>query len=189
MSRAYRVRVSESIRKVLRADDKVSTQLEILEILPGDEMGELLAQELEKEGFERDGDDMVKTQNDVKITVDIRRGSVTVASELEEEVELEGNREGRAYDDIGPSAKETREKLKEKLKEDLDREADKKTEGLQSQVTDKLEQELGDIRQQLDQAVNRTTAEALKRKAAQMGEIKEMTEDEETGSLTIVVEV
>jgi hypothetical protein len=41
----------------------------------------------------------------------------------------------------------------------------------------------------LDQVVNRVTAEALKRKAAQMGRIKEMTEDPQAGSLTIVVEV
>ena len=33
------------------------------------------------------------------------------------------------------------------------------------------------------------TAEALKIKAAQMGQIKEITEDPQSGSLTIVVEV
>ena len=37
--------------------------------------------------------------------------------------------------------------------------------------------------------MNRVTAEALKIKAAPMGQIKEITEDEEAGSLTIVVEV
>jgi hypothetical protein len=37
--------------------------------------------------------------------------------------------------------------------------------------------------------VNRVTAEALKRKAASLGQIKEMTEDPQAGSLTIVVEV
>ena len=45
------------------------------------------------------------------------------------------------------------------------------------------------LQKELDQAVNRVTAEALKRKAAQMGQIKEMTEDPQAGSLTIVVEV
>ena len=42
---------------------------------------------------------------------------------------------------------------------------------------------------QLDQATNRATAKALKQKAAQIGQIKELTEDPESGSLTIVVEV
>ena len=49
--------------------------------------------------------------------------------------------------------------------------------GLQGKVTDRLEGELGDLRQELDQAVNRVTAEALKRKAASLGQVKEMTED------------
>ena len=56
-------------------------------------------------------------------------------------------------------------------------------------MTDQLEAQLGDLRQELDQAVNRVTAEALKRKAAQLGQIKEITEDPQAGSLTIVVEV
>ena len=34
-----------------------------------------------------------------------------------------------------------------------------------------------------------TTAEALKQKAAQLGQIKEMTEDPQSGSMTIVLEV
>ena len=45
------------------------------------------------------------------------------------------------------------------------------------------------LRAELDKAVNRATAEALKQKAAKIGQIKEMTEDPESGSLTIVVEV
>ena len=33
MSRSYRVSVSESLRTVLKAEDRVSTQLELLEVL------------------------------------------------------------------------------------------------------------------------------------------------------------
>jgi len=53
MSRAYRISVRESLRRVLRAHDRVSTQLELLEILSPEEMAELLSLELEKGGFER----------------------------------------------------------------------------------------------------------------------------------------
>ena len=45
------------------------------------------------------------------------------------------------------------------------------------------------MRKELDQVVNRVTAEALKKKAAQMGRIKEVSEDKASGSLKIVVEV
>ena len=56
-------------------------------------------------------------------------------------------------------------------------------------MSSELEAALGDISAELDQVVNRVTAEALKQKAGQLGQIKEITEDAENGSLTIKVEV
>ena len=44
MSRSYRLKVRETLRKVIRAEDHVSSQLELLEILPCDQMAELLRQ-------------------------------------------------------------------------------------------------------------------------------------------------
>jgi FtsH ternary system domain X5 len=189
MSRAYRISVRETLRRVLRAHDRVSTQLELLEILSPEEMAELLSQELEKRGFERKDGNLSREEDGVTVSVDPKTGTVTVAAESSEEVDLQQAREGTAWDDAGPSAKNVREGLRKQAQTDLERQADKKTSELQSQVTDRLEKQLGDLRQELDQAVNRVTAEALKEKARRMGQIKEITEDEQTGSLTIVVEV
>jgi hypothetical protein len=189
MSRSYRIAIRETLQRVIRAHDRVSTQLEILEVLPCDEMAELLAQELEKRGYKRDGDNLVQEEDGVKVSVDPKTGTVTVSSESSAEVELKQEKEGRAWDDVGPNAKAVRDKLREDAKADLEKQAKRKEDELQTQVTDRLEKQLGEVRRELDQAVNRVTAEALKRKAAQLGQIKEMTEDEETGSLTIVVEV
>jgi len=72
---------------------------------------------------------------------------------------------------------------------DLEKQAKDREAELQKQATDQLEAEVGELRKELDQAVNRATAEALKQKAKQLGQIKEMTEDPQTGSLTIVLEV
>ena len=189
MSRSYRIAIRETLKRVIKANDRVSTQLEILEVLPCDEMAELLAQELEKRGFERKDGQLVKEQDGVKVSVDPQTGTLTVSAEAQQAVDLEQEKEGRAWDDMGPNAKDVREKLREQAKADLEKQADRKTSELQTEVTDKLEKQLGEVRRELDQAVNRVTAEALKRKAAQMGQIKEMTEDPQTGSLTIVVEV
>ncbi len=189
MSRAYRIKVRESLRRVLRAHDRVSTQLELLEVLPPEQMAQLLAEELKGRGFEEKGGSLVRKQNGVTVSVDPKSGTVTVESEESHEAALEGEKDGRAYDDLGPSARNVQKQLCAQLRQDLEKQAQQKAADLQSQVTDHLERELGDLRRELDQAANRVTGEALKQKAAQLGQIKEMTEDPQTGSLTIVVEV
>jgi hypothetical protein len=191
MSRSYRIAVRESVNRVIKAEDKVSTKLEVLEVLPPEQMAGLLSDELEKRGFEKDedGETLVREEDGVVISVDAKTGTVTVSAESSEAAKLEGERQGRAYDDVGPHAKEVRENLRKELQKDLERKVEEKTAALQGKVTDKLEGKLTDLRQEMDEVVNRVTAEALKRKAASMGQIKEMTEDPQTGSLTIVVEV
>lgn len=189
MSRAYRIRVSESLHRVIRAEDHVSSQLEILQVLPEDAMAALLAEELEKQGFERNEDLLIRKENEITIVIDAKTGEVTVMAESEESLELEANQEGTAYDDYGPTRQQAEDKLRAAAREGLENSADIKNDELQQQVTDKLEQALADIRRELDQAVNRATASALKVKAAQLGQIKEVAEDPESGNMTIVVEV
>jgi hypothetical protein len=189
MSRAYRIRVRESLKRLLRAHDRVSTQLEILEVLPAEQMAALLEQELLGRGFERQGEMLVRRQNGVTVTVETKTGTVTVQAEASEKVELEAEREGHAYDRSGPHAQQTKKALQEELQKSLARQVDEKTAKLQREVTDRLERELAGLRTELEQAVNRVTAEALKQKAAQLGQIKQVTEDPQSGSLTIVLEV
>ena len=104
MSRAYRIRVSESVHRVLRAGDRVSTRLEILEVLTPEQMSALLAQELEGRGYQRDGNRLARKTDGVTVTVDVSTGTVTVAAQACAEVELEAIREGRAYDEDGEVA-------------------------------------------------------------------------------------
>ncbi len=189
MSRSYRVSVKENVSRIIRAEDRVSTCLEILEVLPCEQMAGLLSDELQKRGFEKKGNVLVRAEDGITITVDPASGTVTVAAAEAEKVSVKGEKHGRAYDDVGPNTSNIKQQLRGELKQDLEKNVEQRQESLQSKVTDKLEGRLSDLRQELDQIVNRVTAEALKRKAAQLGEIKEMTEDPQTGSLTIVVEV
>jgi hypothetical protein len=190
MSRAYRLKVSESLSRVLRASDHVSTQLELLEILPCEEMAELLAAELEQRGFRREGDLLIREEDGIAIIVDPASATVSVRAEAEEGVELEATQKGITYEELNKQArKELEEKLRKQAQEDLKVEAEQQEDELQTEVTKKLETRLADIQQELGSVVNRVTAEALKKKASRMGQIKEMTEDPESGSLTIVLEV
>ena len=191
MSRAYRIRVKESLKRDLKAEDSIRTQIEMLEILPAEQMGEMLARELEARGFERqeDGTLVRKSENGVCVTVEPCSGEVTIRAEAEDSVELEGHREGYGYDDVGPGNKHIKERLSNELKADLEKRADQHAEKVQTAATNKLEKELQDLQPEITEVANRVTAEALKQKAAQMGEIKEISEDRESGSLTIKVEV
>src|SRR5262245_54368357 len=189
MSRSYRISVRESVSKVIKAEDKVSTQLEILEILPGEDMASLLAAELAQHGFTEEDGQMVREEDGVKIAVDTCTATVTVSAEASETTKVEGERHGRAYDDVGPHAGQVREGLRQEMQKDIEKKVEEKTSSLQGKVTDKLEGKLGELQTELDQVVNKVTADALKIKAAQMGQIKEMTEDPQSGSLTIIVEV
>src|SRR5262249_14357940 len=69
MSRAYRIRVKESISQDLSASDEVCSDLEILEILPGDQMADLLEGELKGRGFEEEDGKLVRTKDGVTVTV------------------------------------------------------------------------------------------------------------------------
>ena len=191
MSRAYRIRVKESLARDVRAEDSIQTQLEILEILPPETMGELLARELEARGFERQEDGTLVRQGEdgVRVTVEPCSGTVTVQAETADHVKVEGTREGFGYDDIGPARKSIEERLGQELRGDLEKRIDQQAEKLQQTATDRLERELQAIKPEMDEVVHRVTAEALKQKAATMGEIKEVSEDPQSGSLTIKVEV
>ncbi|MCA9062129.1 MAG: hypothetical protein KDA96_03700, partial [Planctomycetaceae bacterium] len=69
------------------------------------------------------------------------------------------------------------------------KQAQSREQKLTQQATEELENVLRDLQCELDGVVNRVTAQALKQKAATLGEIKQITEDTENGSMTIVLEV
>ncbi len=188
MSRAYRLKVQENVKKVVRAEDRVSCQLELLEILPCEEMAQLLADELARLGFAIDGDTATRQDKGITITVDLPSATVTVQSAADKQLDLSSTRSTSVYDDL-PRAEALESQLRKAAKAELAAKVEQVESLLQREVTDKLEARLGDIRKELESAANRATAGALKKRAAQLGQIKSISEDPEAGSLTIVVEV
>ena len=178
MSRAYKIKVSQRATHVLRANDQVSTHLELLEILPCDRMAELLENELKKRGFVEQGEKLIRRESDgVIIEIDPADASVVVKVESEKKVKLEGELQGWTTEPDGKQQAKEKLNLRKQLSQDLQRQAKAKEDELQQKLTNTLEGRLTDLRKELDQAVNRVTADALKEKAAAMGQIKAMTED------------
>lgn len=190
MSRAYRITVKESETRSLKGQDEISTQLELLEILPPETMAELLKAELQNNGFAEQPDgQMVRQDGPLTVTVDPCNGEVSVKSELTEEVAIEVNRHATGFDDVGPDENQMRERIRNDLKQDIQNKADQETERLQGQATETLERHLEELQPELGRIINKVTRDALKAKAAQLGSIQEIHEDSETGNLTIKIEV
>lgn len=190
MSRAYRITVKESESRHLKAGDEICTDLEILEILPPEDMATLLREELKKRGFEeQDNGTMIRKDGDITVKIDPCNGEVSVKAETEETVNQEARREATGFNDVGPNEKNLREKVKEQLKQDLDKKFDQEQSRLQNKATEELEKHLQELQPEISEVVNQVTRDALKQKAQQMGTVKEISEDAESGSLTIKVEV
>jgi hypothetical protein len=189
MSNAYTICVETSVVRVHRAEDRCSTQLDVLPILPPEQMAALLAEALKKQGYREEGQELVKETGDVTIRVDTVTGTLSAQAVVTGDINVTGTKTGRGYDDAGPHKHALEAQLREELESELEKKAQVAAEGLQTQATDKLEGHLLDVRREVDGILNQVTAEALKIKAAQLGEIQDIKEDPQAGTTTIVVKV
>lgn len=187
MSRVYTIKVAERVRRVVHLEDSVKTKLELLDVLPPEGMSGVLARELERRGFTIEDGKAVRIEDDgIVIEVDLESAEVTVGLARETEIEKDDISRGRS---TAPRDKKLEKKLKDQLRDRLEDEVDREREEQQDELTKQLEQALADIQAELDQIGNRVTADALKEKAASMGEVTSVEEDEQTGSVTIKVKV
>ncbi|MCS6850051.1 MAG: hypothetical protein NZ700_02640 [Gemmataceae bacterium] len=192
MSRGYRLRVRESLTRVTHVGDRAELQLELLNVLPAEQMAELLRDELLRRGFRPDKGQLVRQKDDITVSADPLTGLVRLESQKEVQATVTAQEDvilpANVSEDI--TVTKAKEVLRVKVLEpNLDKRLAETVAEARASLARQLEAELVNLRQELDQAVNRVTAEALKRRAAQLGAIKHITEDQASGSLTIVVEV
>jgi uncharacterized protein YicC (UPF0701 family) len=79
--------------------------------------------------------------------------------------------------------------VQKQLQQELEGKVEQEQTRLQTEATEKLEKHLAELQPELGEVVNKVTRDALKQKAAQIGQVKDIAEDPKTGSLTIKVEV
>ena len=194
MSRAYRISVSESIERIVHVEDGVCSTLELLPVLPAERMSEILAAELARRGFRRevraDGAEGVvlvrEEDGGILVEVDPATGKVTARVTAQADVHVSDTRSMA----VAQARQEAdRARLAERVRGDLEKRVASAEEDLRREASARLERKLRDLAQELDQAVSRVTASALKEKAAQLGEIEELAEDPNTGAVTIKVKL
>jgi len=187
VSRAYRVRVSESVERIVHVEDGVCATLELLTILPRERMGQLLSDELQRRGFVVQEDGTVQRQEDAGVVVEVVPSTGVVSVKVTRELEVKTTLTQEASIEEEWIA-EGRAQMKEALRAKLELGVEQAKAKTQLEATAELEVRLRGLRGEMDQAVDRVTAAALKERAAQLGEIEEVTEDA-SGSLTIRVRV
>lgn len=174
MSRGYRIRwprpVSIQRTDTARASDALRMDVDLLPILGEAEMQSLLAETLAADGWE-------EVDGRPQATV---RGAIVRLEDGHISIELKGSRHvagrGSTAADAERNLKANRTAAEERLEADLRR----KMAGVEAALCE-----------QLEPAVQRVYVEALKRKAAKMGEVQSVDErrDGDEVELTIKVKV
>jgi hypothetical protein len=192
MSRPYRVRVRESHREVIAAEDSITSKIDVVPVLDKAGTEQVARTILREHGF-KEGEDgsMSRSKDGVEVTVDPRPGddgslSVEAKASANEEHLLEGE------DEAGggcPCSTRSEEAVREALRKRLRDQAGALHGAAQREVTGRLLGALGDLGCECEQIASQVTKRALKRRAQEMGQIRSITHDEKTGGMTIVVEL
>lgn len=186
MSRAYRIRVAESLRRTRTVEDHVESRLGVLAILPPDRMGELVGAALAERGFTVAGGKAVLRDGAIEIEVDLATMNVVARVQGESSVDLHTEAEGSSYRENDAEA--TRQ-VREQARARLEGMAAAKDEEVRKVLSAELEGALVKVQPVLDAAVDAALRAALRERAAQMGEVQEVHENAATGEMTIRIKV
>jgi FtsH ternary system domain X5 len=137
-----------------------------------------------KRGFTLEGN-VARKSPEPGIVIEIDGDASTITVKVESDLDLKLRGEEHQVPADGASQALARQRIEIGL-ESI---AKEKAELARRELTERLEGKLRDLKVEIDDAVTRATGEALKEKARSMGEVKEITEDPETGSLTIKIEL
>ena len=179
MSKGYYITIKESISTPvnIEAEDKLEQQIKLRSILPKDQMKELFKKAIlelgfiEKEGLfirlDENGEEQIIDLEELKLTVQLQR------SEQEMRLLSEEKR-------ITLEKRSEQENIKQQLKKNLQDKIDSLTvehsDRLQLELAAELAQNTPKRNELIHTALQKTYAEALKRKAQSLGQVIEQSE-------------
>jgi hypothetical protein len=172
MSRGYRV-TWETASRTVRASDKLEIPVSLLEIMPAGEMLDLLRGELEADGWKRQRDGAMTIEVSEGATARLSPDGKTITLTLAGEKMVQGG--GRSAEAAGAKAEEAAVGASKALEEKIGKALARLEPG---------------VRERLQGAVQRTYVQALRRKAATLGEIESITTGTDAdGTEEIVIKV
>lgn len=178
VSRGYRIRwpvtrpVTQSVTWDVEAGDQLEVALDVMELLPAQEMQALLTEVLGEAGWTESPDgESHKDWGQVRATVRPRERKVTIASSATTRVTGTGQTQEQAEQAARAHLAKRQKKLDDKTTQEV------------------LAKE-GTVRAELQSALQKVYERALEKKAASMGEIESIARSEnEQGEMEMVIKV
>lgn len=187
MSFTYRLELAQ-VEIVAAGCDSITTRLSSLAVLPEVEMRECLDKVLAENGYipsEKEPGKAVREVEGLRVEIDPATLSVRVVAERETR-DLETIKVKVRREETAPGIQET---LGKEIAEATEHKRRLKGEELAREATAGLAGALPAARAEIDAVNHRWLAEALKRKAAQLGEVQRVEENEAERTLSISIKV
>lgn len=191
MSRAYWVKLSSSVTETIHASDKATHKIDLEDVVPAGEMKDIVSSALEESGWTKSKDndqEYKKKVGDVDMVWDLEKGVVEASLEDARDVERDVHVEGRAWskDQAKSEAKRLLSQREQQVRDSIGSEAD----DLQRQLTQKLEESEDERIREINEVLQKTYADAVKRKARRLGNVlsvQESTSPDGEYELTITI--
>jgi hypothetical protein len=195
MSQSYVIRVSASVQEKVCAKDKRTKTIVLTGILPEDEQKEILKEKLVEQGWkEQEGSEgkvLVRKRGRVTETLDLETMEVEASVELERTLERNRTITVRGDRDLGDE-EARREKEQDALERSIaitDEEREEAETNMQRAIAEELERTDEERDNELNEAVREVYAESLKRKAASLGTITEVSESQAGDDYELVIKI
>ena len=193
MSQLYKIRLKDSVSRIITASDCVDYPIELTEVLPEEEMIDILKGVLKEKGFEQIEENIFVKEGSVgeKITVNLEDMKVTAELESAKEVIKEVEIDTHIDADSKREASWHGQEMLKRQKERASRELENAERHVQKELTGQLLESEEERLQELNTIMQEVYAESLKRKAGSLGEVTSLNESMENGEyrLDITVEL
>lgn len=195
MSQCYRVQLKESVSRVVKGEDSISYPIELTQILPADEMFELLKQELKEKGWQAEDDSetifVTEGSGGEKLSIDLETMELTASIVTEREVKTVAEVESASEHSDAHAQQQAKQALAQEVSMRGDQIEDAGNKELQDEVTEQLAESESDRQRQINEILQKVYSESLKKKAHELGdvmEVAESTSDDGEYELTIRIQ-
>jgi len=180
--------------RTIVVDDSTVTKIVLEKILPEPAMKDILKETAKKNGWKTSDcgneDELHKDSDDVELTLDVKNMTVTAVAKKIAKIEREESAKVTALpSDIKNATAKVAKELDAKVAAQVDEIAEKKQAEFEKQVNEALTKTDETRKKELNELALQVYAEALKKKAASLGQITSVKETKKDGDYEMTIQV